>query len=150
MADAAQTTAQATSPGPAAPGPAAHPFAGRASAWFAELRDRLCAAFEAIEDEGGDSGPHADLPPGRFERTAWRREGGGGGVMSVLRGGRVFEKAGVNIARIPPPDPGGGGGSTLPRRRGLARRPSAQPAGAGGAHEHPLHRHPPRLVRRWR
>ena len=66
----------------------------RAGAWFGELRDRLIAAFEAIEDEAG-----GDEPAGRFERTPWRREGGGGGVMALLRG-RVLEKAGVNVSTV--------------------------------------------------
>ena len=64
----------------------------RAAAWFAELRDRICAEFEAIEDLAGPN-------PGRFTRTAWDRPGGGGGVMSVIRG-QVFEKAGVNVSAV--------------------------------------------------
>ncbi len=76
----------------------------RASAWFAELRDRICAAFEALEDSQ-TTGPHAGLPPGRFERKATRRAGEGegdqgGGEMSVMRGGRLFEKVGVNISTV--------------------------------------------------
>ena len=68
-----------------------------ASAWFADLRDRICAAFERLETD--HTGPLDHLAPGRFERSAWDRPGGGGGVMSVMRG-RVFEKVGVNISEV--------------------------------------------------
>jgi coproporphyrinogen III oxidase len=74
----------------------------RAAAWFEGLRDRICLAFEAIED-AQDSGPFAALPPGRFARKATRREAeadGGGGVMAVMREGRVFEKVGVNVSTV--------------------------------------------------
>jgi len=66
----------------------------RAAEWFASLRDSLCAAFEAVEDEGPGSGA-----AGRFQRTAWERPGGGGGTMALLRG-RVLEKAGVNVSVV--------------------------------------------------
>ena len=73
------------------------PLQERAAAWFAELRDGLCAAFEAIEDEyaGADAPTYA---PGHFERTAWTRPGGGG-VMALMHG-RVFEKVGVNVSTV--------------------------------------------------
>jgi len=77
----------------------------RARAWFESLRDQICAAFEAIEDEAP-----ADLypgVPGRFERKPWRRgakEGGsaedlGGGIAAMMRG-RFFEKVGVHVSTV--------------------------------------------------
>jgi coproporphyrinogen III oxidase len=76
----------------------------RAADWFRTLRDDIVAAFEALEDRQA-TGPFADRPAGRFEVTPTRRtaeDGGdaGGGLMSVLRGGRVFEKVGVNISTV--------------------------------------------------
>ncbi|WP_112321183.1 oxygen-dependent coproporphyrinogen oxidase [Oceanibium sediminis] len=76
----------------------------RASTWFAELRDAICTAFEGLEN-AQDTGPHADKPAGRFTRKETRRAGegdedAGGGVMSVMRDGRVFEKVGVNISTV--------------------------------------------------
>jgi coproporphyrinogen III oxidase len=81
--------------------PSFPPNAGRcamAEAWFSELRDQICAEFEAIEDEFAGACPEAG-PPGRFERQDWQRPGGGGGTISVMRG-RVFEKVGVNISTV--------------------------------------------------
>ncbi len=76
----------------------------QASAWFRELRDQIVAAFEALEDSQSE-GPFADQPAGRFEvsQTSRASDDGsdaGGGLMSVMRGGRVFEKVGVNVSTV--------------------------------------------------
>ena len=76
----------------------------RASAWFRQLRDDIVAAFENLEDTQTE-GPTASMPAGRFEVTETKRQGdagedAGGGLMSVMRGGRVFEKVGVNVSTV--------------------------------------------------
>ena len=72
----------------------------RASTWFRHLRDEIVAAFEKVEDEQG-----GDAPAGRFEVSETQRKSdygsdAGGGLMSVMRGGRVFEKVGVNVSTV--------------------------------------------------
>ncbi|HEX7021391.1 MAG TPA: oxygen-dependent coproporphyrinogen oxidase [Trueperaceae bacterium] len=55
----------------------------------------LVSALEALDAQG------------RFRTSTWQRPGGGGGTARVLEGGRVFERAGVNVSavygeRVPP------------------------------------------------
>lgn len=105
-----------------------------ASAWFRDLRDQICAEFEALEDElSGGNAEQLAMEAGRFERTPWERETSdqpnesgsilnGGGEMSVMRG-RVFEKVGVNISEVH--------GQFSPEF--AAKIPGAEPKDAGGS-----------------
>ena len=76
----------------------------RAADWFRTLRNEIVTAFETIEQSHA-SGPFSDQPAGVFDVTETKRDAAngsdaGGGLMSVMRGGRVFEKVGVNISTV--------------------------------------------------
>ena len=67
-----------------------------ARGWFENLRDRICAEFEAIEREAGSDAA--------FQFDKWQREEAGnpdpGGGTRGLMKGRVFEKVGVNVSTV--------------------------------------------------
>lgn len=84
------------------------------SSWFQNLRDKICAEFEKIEEEylamsesSGSplsKGGRVDASAQRgglhkFARKNWDREGGGSGEMSLMKG-NVFEKVGVNFSKV--------------------------------------------------
>tara|TARA_Y100001970_G_scaffold293743_1_gene442799 strand:- start:4502 stop:5341 length:840 start_codon:yes stop_codon:yes gene_type:complete len=69
----------------------------KASKWFRDLRDKICERFEEIEKNY--SGSMTKFDSGKFQRKSWKRPGGGGGEISILKG-RVFEKVGVNYSKV--------------------------------------------------
>ena len=52
------------------------------------MQAAICKAIEELDGEG------------KFREDAWVRENGGGGISKVLSGGKVFEKAGVNLSVV--------------------------------------------------
>ena len=70
--------------------------------WVKNLQDHIVNTLEAIENASDplptETTPSASGP--KFLRDAWIRPEGGEGSSCVLAGGRVFEKAGVNISII--------------------------------------------------
>jgi coproporphyrinogen III oxidase len=60
----------------------------RASNYFQDLQDRICAGLEEVDGRG------------KFRADLWDRAGGGGGRTRVLVDGDVFEKAGVNFSDV--------------------------------------------------
>lgn len=67
-----------------------------ARTWFESLRDRICAAFEAIEREAGSDASFAYRPWNRDDDPEAK---GGGGVQGLMKG-KVFEKVGVNVSTV--------------------------------------------------
>lgn len=64
--------------------------------WFESLRDRICAAFEEIEQDAGSNAAFQYTP---WDRTDETGEPGGGGVRGQMNG-QVFEKVGVNVSTV--------------------------------------------------
>jgi len=64
----------------------------KATDLFVKLRDQLCNALETYETKLTS---HSK----KFEKDSWSRTGGGGGISSLLRG-TIFEKAGVHTSTV--------------------------------------------------
>ena len=52
------------------------------------LQDEICHALEALDGKAV------------FIEDQWDRDGGGGGWTRIMDGGRLFEKAGVNVSAV--------------------------------------------------
>lgn len=55
--------------------------------FFMELQDSICQQLQSVDG-------------GIFEQDQWQRPEGGGGRSRVLKGGNVFEQAGVNFSHV--------------------------------------------------
>jgi coproporphyrinogen III oxidase len=60
----------------------------RVRAYLLGLQDRICTAIETFE------------PQARFAEDSWERAEGGGGRTRVLKGGAVFEQAGIGFSDV--------------------------------------------------
>ena len=58
----------------------------QAEKWFKELRNQMVGAIQKVDGS-------------TFQEKEWQRPGGGGGLMSILKG-EIFEKVGVNISTV--------------------------------------------------
>ena len=73
-----------------------------AEKWFVYLRDQICNEFKKIEYNfkiNNDSKKVSEVKSSIFSQKKWIRDGGGGGVISIMKGD-VFEKVGVNISTV--------------------------------------------------
>ena len=67
-----------------------------ASSWFTDLRNQICKKFEDIENKYSNKKI-------KFLRKKWKKsktKSEGGGEISILRNGKIFEKVGVNISVV--------------------------------------------------
>ena len=73
-----------------------------AEKWFVNLRDQICNNFAKIECNykiNNNFEKVSEVKSPIFKQKKWDRDGGGGGVISIMKGD-VFEKVGVNISTV--------------------------------------------------
>lgn len=69
----------------------------RMATWVSQLQDHIVTTLEGLEAAAPPDGEHNAQT---FLRDHWIRPSGGEGSSCVLQGGRVFEKAGVNVSIV--------------------------------------------------
>ena len=72
----------------------------QAADWFRGLRDQIVTEFVAIENRHDSDDPAGQFEVSKTKRSTDDGSDAGGGEMSVMRDGRVFEKVGVNISTV--------------------------------------------------
>ncbi|WVQ79463.1 hypothetical protein IAT38_001562 [Cryptococcus sp. DSM 104549] len=77
-----------------------NPMRIRMANWVKSLQDHIVNTMEDIEASSAPNSfsPSPDAP--KFLRDSWIRSQGGEGSSCVLAGGRVFEKAGINVSVV--------------------------------------------------
>lgn len=67
--------------------------------WYTQLQNNICSALETIEKEAS-ADIYSNWNAEKFEIKEWNYHQNGGGRMRVLKNGKVFEKAGVNVSCV--------------------------------------------------
>jgi coproporphyrinogen III oxidase len=110
-------TPEAAAPATFLPGAEPDSTRARFERMIRRVQGEVCEALEAVEGGGA-----------LFREDAWARPGGGGGISRVLQGGRVLEKAAVNVSVVY---------GVMPPEAYRAARPDAA-AAAGGEKAGPV------------
>jgi coproporphyrinogen III oxidase len=67
--------------------------------WFEHLQEEVITAFEGLEKDAAGPFVEPGMAPGGFIRKHWTRGDGGGGLTAILSG-RVFEKMAVHTSTV--------------------------------------------------
>lgn len=77
-----------------------NPMRVRMSTFVMHLQDEIVSQLEAVEASVPPNEHSTSLDAPKFHRDHWLRPQGGEGSSCVLSGGRVLEKAGVNVSVV--------------------------------------------------
>ncbi|ODO00638.1 coproporphyrinogen III oxidase [Cryptococcus wingfieldii CBS 7118] len=77
-----------------------NPMRIRMATWVKNLQNHIVNTMEEIEASSAPNEFAPSAEPPKFLRDTWLRKEGGEGSSCVLAGGRVFEKAGINVSVV--------------------------------------------------